>query len=254
MIGKGKSIGHTVNAIEYAENKLNAIELDRNMLVGKNPREIAEEFRIFQDMNSRCKRNTFSFVISPSIEDSKNLSTNDYREITQDFLKKMNLDQNQYIAYIHKDRAHNHIHLYTNRIDLKGIASKDNYIGKKSQRAAEEIAIERNMIVAREVQKEKVLQLQNELRKETDFIKLAHKRAINNKPKNLKEYANFMNKQGIKPHIKYAKSGKCVGIKFEIGDKMIKGSTIGKVFSGMRIEKAILELSKTIIKTIGRSL
>lgn len=258
MIGKGKSISHTVNAIEYAETKLKAVEIDRNLISGETPQEIAKEFKNFQDLNTRCEKNTFSFVISPSIDDSKKLTENDYRNITRDFLKKLDIGQNQYVAYLHQDKAHTHIHVYCNRIDITGYAEKDNYIGKRSQRAAEEIARERNMTIAKEVQKEKILQQQMELKPYSLKIQEAHKKALSKNPENLKQYSILMENQGIKTHLKFAADNKkCVGIKYQIGDVLIKGSTVGKLFSGMNVQQAIIKnLTKVITKSfdIGMSL
>lgn len=248
MIGKGSSIGHTANAIEYGMEKHNAIEIDRNLVVGETPQEIADEFKIFQDMNTRCENNSFSFVVSPSIEDSKNLSKEDYRDIAQDFMQKMDLHQQQYVAYLHSDKAHKHLHIYSNRIDLKGKATKDNYIGKKASRVAEEIAKERNFTIAKEVQKEKIKQLQKEFGKERLTVEHAHKKALEHRPKNIKEYSILMEKQGVKVQPKFAKNQKCVGIKFGVGEKLIKGSTIGKLFSGMNVQAAIINNLAKVIK------
>lgn len=67
MIGKGKSISHTVHAIDYAMNKIHAVEISRNSLIGETGSKMAQEFRVFQNLNARCQLNTLSFVLSPTI-------------------------------------------------------------------------------------------------------------------------------------------------------------------------------------------
>ena len=111
MIGKGKSISYAGNAIDYARNKPEANELSRNLVVGETGKEISNEFRIFQRLNTRCKRNSFSFVISPTIEDSRQMSKKDFVNITKEFLEEHELDNNQYVSYLHSDRDHIHIHI-----------------------------------------------------------------------------------------------------------------------------------------------
>ena len=86
MIGKAKSISHVSNAINYAQNKIKAVEINRNKVIGENGKEIAKEFRVFQNLNSRCNRNSFSFVLSPSIEDGAKLAETDFAKIAIDFL------------------------------------------------------------------------------------------------------------------------------------------------------------------------
>lgn len=247
MIGKGKSISHAANAIDYAMKKENAIEIDRNMVVGETGKEISNEFKIFQELNSRCEKNSFSFVVSPSIEDGKELTNSDYKNITQDFLKELNLDNNQYISFLHRDRDHFHLHIFTNRVDELGKAKKDNYIGKKAQKAAEKIAKDRHLVVAKEIQIEKEAKLRN-------VIEKAHSKVLKNKPKNIQEYVDLMKQHGIKTHLKHANNGKLVGIKFQIGELTIKGSAVNKLMSAMNLQKTILNLTKTIIKGIGRSI
>lgn len=241
MIGKGKAISHTANGIEYAKEKLNAVEIDRNLVAGETPKDISKEFEVFQDMNKRCEKDTFSFVVSPSIEDSKNLTKQDFQDITKDFLKELDLDKNQYVAYLHTDKQHAHIHIFCNRIDEKGKAMKDNYIGKRSRRAVEKIAKERNFTLAKDVQKQKIVDLQPQVEK-------AHKKAMEQTPKNIAEYSKLMEKQGVKIHPKFSSQNKCVGMKFQVGEKMIKGSALGKAFSGMRIETAILNQVAKVMK------
>lgn len=247
MIGKGESISHTANAIDYAKNKDNAVEIDRNLVAGESGKEIANEFKIFQDMNSRCQRNTFSFVVSPSIEDGKELSQSDYRKITQEFLQVLKLENNQYISYLHRDKNHKHLHIYVNRLNEFGFAKKDNYIGKKAQRAAEKIALYRNMTTAKEVQLEKEGKLRS-------IIEKAHAKVIDHKPKNVQEYVHLMKEHDIKSHLKHANNGKLVGIKFQVGEQTIKGSAVNKLMSAMNLQKTIINLSKPIIKQIGRNI
>ena len=56
---------------------------------GKNPelkvtangKEIAKEFRVFQNLNARCQRNTISFVLSPSIQVGNKLTKEDFKNL-----------------------------------------------------------------------------------------------------------------------------------------------------------------------------
>ena len=68
MIAKGRSISHLRASINYALSKEAAIVLDKN-IVAATPTEVAKEFKLFQDFNERCERNSFSFIISPTVED-----------------------------------------------------------------------------------------------------------------------------------------------------------------------------------------
>lgn len=232
MIGKAKSISHTSNAIDYARNKIKAQEISRNNVVGDTGTDIAKEFRVFQNMNARCQRNSFSFVLSPAIEDGNNLTIEDFIKISDQFLDQMNLSQNQSISFLHKDRQHTHLHIFVNRIDSKGRAYKDNYIGKKAQRVAEKIAQQWNLTTAKKVQQEK----ESRLRK---AIINAHEKIFRLKPQDIFEYAGLMEQEGVTVHLKQASNGKVVGLKFQVGDESIKASSVHRSFSAANLQKAI---------------
>ena len=161
MIGKGKAISHTSASIAYGWNQeKNAEIVFKQHLVGENPNEITKEFELVQAQNYHCKNNTFSFVISPTIEDGRKLKNKDLNTICKKFMDELNLKERQAIAFVHRDKCHVHIHLYVNRIDFKGVAFKDRLIGVRSQRAAEAVAEKMQLKTVRQVQFEKELFLQ----------------------------------------------------------------------------------------------
>ena len=58
-------------------------------LVGENPVEMSQEFAFMQEMNSNCRKNTLSFVLSPTVEDGKALEQKRLREICEQIMKDM---------------------------------------------------------------------------------------------------------------------------------------------------------------------
>jgi hypothetical protein len=158
MIAIGKSISHISASISYAQKSEKGILLDKN-IVSETPHGVSREFRLFQDLNSRCERNTLSFVISPSIKDGNRLSQEALKAINQSFLEKMELQDHQYISFVHDNTPHKHIHLYVNRVSKSGEAYKDNYISNRSSRAAESISYDMGLAVARKVQHSKNTEL-----------------------------------------------------------------------------------------------
>ena len=234
MIGKAKSISHVSNAINYAKNKKGAAEISRHNVAGETGREIAKEFRVFQNLNARCERNSFSVVLSPSIPDGIKLTHADFAKLADDFLERMKLKEQQYISFLHSDRDHRHLHIFVNRIDSNGKAYKDHFISKKAQRIVESIAKERGFTTAKEIQQQKEERLSNQ-------IINAHEKILPQKPQNIFEYAEQMNLFGIQMHFKQASDGKVVGIKFRIGEESIKASSVHRSFSAANLQKLILQ-------------
>ena len=234
MIGKAKSISHIANAINYAKNKKGAVEISRNKVIGETGREIAKEFRVFQNLNSRCERNSFSIVLSPTIPDGIRLSNDDFAKLSDDFLERLKLKENQYISFLHSDEKHKHLHIFINRIDFNGKAYKDHFISKKAQRIAEGVAKDWGFTTAKEIQQQKEERM-------TRQIIDAHDKILRQRPQSIFEYAEQMKLYGIQTHLKQASDGKVVGVKFQVGDDSIKASSVHRSFSAAKLQKIIKE-------------
>jgi len=233
MIGIGKSISHTGASMLYGWNQEKEAEVVlKRHLVGENPKEITGEFKMIQQLNHNCKRNTMSFVLSPTIDDGKNLSKKELTKITEKFIKQMKIGERQAIAFVHRDKVHTHIHLYVNRIDFNGKAYKDNFIGKRSQQAAEQVAQSMDLTTVRTVQVEKSIEQQN-IRLE---IKQIHNRVMTeSRPKSFDRYIQLMKKENVKVIPSINRSNKLQGFRFEYKGHNLKGSEIHRSMSGGKI-------------------
>ena len=233
MIGKGKSISHTKASISYGWNQEKDAEIIHSQhLAGDNPKEITEEFKIIQSQNERTKRNTLSFVLSPSIEDGKKLSKQELEQITKKFIKAMNLKERQAIAFVHRDKEHTHIHLYVNRIGFDGKAYKDSFIGKRSQQKAYEVAREMGLTNARDIQYQRLDQIK-QIRNE---VKQIHEEVIKTeKPKSLDAYIKLMKGKGVTVIPSINKQQKLQGFRFAYKGQNLKGSEVHRSLSGGKI-------------------
>lgn len=229
MIGKGKSISHTRASMGYGWNQeKNAEVVFRQHLVGENPKEVTEEFRRIQEMNHVCERNTLSFVLSPTIKDGQRLKKEELEKIAKEFMERMKLGERQAIAFVHRDKEHTHIHLYVNRIDFKGVAYNDSFIGKRSQKAAEKVAETMQLTTVKQVQMERefnTLELRNE-------IKRRHELTLKyQKPENFQQYMEGMKTNGVEVKPSINRQGQLQGFRFEIQGHSFKGSEINRNMS-----------------------
>ena len=258
MIGKGKSISHTRASMSYGWNQEKDAEIVlKEFLHGDTPKDITKEFKMLQDQNYNCTKNTLSFVISPTIEDGKRLETKDLKEITARFINEMKLGERQAIAFVHKDKEHKHIHLYVNRIDFRGVAFNDSFIGKRSQLAAEKVAEQMGLTTVKQVQFEKEFNLR-EIRSE---IKRRHDLTMKQfKPRSFDDYVKTMQVNGIKVIPTINNQNKLQGFRFEFNGHNLKGSeihrnmsvgNIGKQISGLQ-GKSILKENNVSIKLAGK--
>ncbi|WP_026837086.1 relaxase/mobilization nuclease domain-containing protein [Gillisia sp. JM1] len=252
MIGKGHSIARTGASIDYGWNQEKDAEVVlKEFLAGDTPQEITEEFKIIQSQNERCINNTLSFILSPTIEDGKDLSVKDLEEISKKFLKEMNLQNNQSIGFVHRDKEHTHVHIYTNRIGFDGKAYNDSFIGKRSQLAADNVAKELGLTRVREVQQEKL----QELQPQRLAIKQINDRVLEFRPKSLDEYINKMKEQQVKVIPCINKSNQLQGFRFEYKGMNLKGSDVHRSMTGGKLIGEITRNSEyTRMKELPSSL
>ncbi|WP_218599183.1 relaxase/mobilization nuclease domain-containing protein [Polaribacter sp. NJDZ03] len=143
MISKAKSCPGGTALFNYVVNDNKGYELLRNNISGVTPKEMFSDMSILQQQNLRCKNNTISIILSPTINDSIKMTNEQLKTLTKDFLKEMDLDPktNQFIAFVHTEKEHKHIHLILNRVKPDGTLIKDNFISKKAQFVAHEMAL-----------------------------------------------------------------------------------------------------------------
>ena len=243
MIGKGQSISHTNASMRYGWNQEKDAEVVlKEQLYGNTPNEITQEFKLLQDLNHNCTKNTLSFVISPTIEDGKDLNSKELNKITKEFIKQLNLQDRQAIAFVHKDKEHKHIHLYVNRIDFKGQAYNDSFIGKRSQQAAEKVAERLHLTTVKQIQFEKRFQ-QQEIRQE---IRRRHDLTMKQfEPKNFDEYIKAMAANKVKVIPSINKQDKLQGFRIEFAGHNFKGSEVHRKMSLANLGKEINKNSYT---------
>ncbi|WP_339655189.1 relaxase/mobilization nuclease domain-containing protein [uncultured Salegentibacter sp.] len=232
MIGKGHAISGTRVSISYGWNQEKEAEVVlREHVAGDTPSEIAEEFRIIQSQNERCINNTLSFIVSPTIEDGKDLSKKELEDLAKRFLKEMNLQNNQSIAFVHRDKAHTHVHIYTNRIGFDGKTYNDSFIGKRSQIAADNVAKELGFTRVREVQKERL----NELKYLREEIKNINDRVLQTRPKSIDEYISKMKALKVEVIPTINKANQLQGFRVEYKGVNLKASEVDRSTSGNRL-------------------
>ena len=252
MIGKGKSIAHTGTSIAYGWNQEKDAEIVFSQhLAGTDPQEITEEFKLIQQENARCQKNTLSFILSPTVEDGRNLSKEKLWELSRRFIKEMGLKERQAIAFVHRDKAHTHVHLYVNRIGFDGKTYSDSFIGKRSQLAAENIAKEMGLTTVKQVQLEKEL---DSIKVRLDIKDIHHKVMENQRPKTLDSYIKAMQERNVEVIPIINKAKRLQGFRLQYEGHNFKASEVHRSLSGGNI-MAQLSQNNGIVKRkeIGKS-
>jgi hypothetical protein len=169
MIAKAKSIPHGAAMTNYATKHNRAdIVLTRNFDEGLTPLAMWGAMEtIHQKYAPKFRRKpvtnpTLRMEASPSLDETKGWTLNDWYEYVLRFLEefqkdvqakegkkkgkgKFNLDRAQIFACLHFDAKSGipHLHILINRIDLDGNLMNDSFIGDSAVKAAHAINIER---------------------------------------------------------------------------------------------------------------
>lgn len=216
MISKAKSCPGGTALFNYVVNEKKGYELLRNGLSGLTPKELYTDMSILQQQNLRCVNNTISIVLSPTIKDGSSMSNTNLKELTEDFLKEMKLDPrtNQFIAFVHTEKDHKHVHLLLNRVKSDGSLIKDSFISKYAQFAAHNSAIKYGLTSAKEIKEAKELERKNANKEVKNVIRKCHYLVLKREPKNLKVYQEEMAKYGIQVLPSINKQGNIQGFRF----------------------------------------
>ena len=203
MIGKAKSCIGGIALANYVMKDVKGYELLRNNLSGVTPTEILQEMKIIQNLNQKAQYKTLSLVLSPEKIEGKKLTNKELQEMTLDFLKELKIDtkNQQYLAFVHTEKEHKHIHIICNRVKDNGTLVSDNFIGKKAQWAAHRIAKERGLISAKERMIENLKNIEqgkDNNRAIKNRILEKHNLVMETNPKSMEEYRRKMYDFGVK--------------------------------------------------------
>ena len=244
MIAKASTISHGANAIRYSVNKEKADIVKANLL----PDNISPEAMYGRMMLVQRKfaeninkgrplgRNVIRIEISPSEEESRGWTMNDWASLSNEFIrvfdsidlsgktkrassKQTNLKGSQYIAALHRDSKSGilHLHIDANRVDMEGRIIDSLKIGERAVMAANIINERRGWMQSEEIgirhRQEISVCCMEILRKMDKF--------------SWKQYEAELTKRGYKVHLQEKESGGVYGYSIKRGNSIYKSSMLG---------------------------
>jgi hypothetical protein len=92
-----------------------------------NQKELISQFNEVRQLNNKLAKPVLHITLSPSTGDK--LSKEDWQKLAADCAAEFGFDQNQFVAVLHNDTAHQHLHLIANRIgfDRKTVSDSNSY-------------------------------------------------------------------------------------------------------------------------------
>ena len=178
MIAKASTIPHGANAIRYSVNKDRADIVKANLLPDDiSPEAMYGRMMLVQKMFAEkinkgrpLGRNVIRIEISPSEEESRNWTMDDWVRLADEFIqvfdsidlsqktkrassKQTNLKGSQYIVALHRDSKSGilHLHIDANRVDINGKINDSHKIGERAIMAANIINEKREWVQSKEI-------------------------------------------------------------------------------------------------------
>lgn len=262
MISKAKACPGGGCLINYVILDNKGYELKRNLVSGQTAKEIADDFRIFQNQNRRATNKTFSFVISPDPDDAEKLTDEVLISLSDDFLKALQIDflHQQFIVYVHTEKKHKHLHIIANRVRPDGSLVSDSNIGFRAQTIGHNLAKKYGLISARDIRDENRKKRGQMLRNVTGIkkeIMEKHLFVMAHSPPDFEAYMNDMKKEGIQVNLSKNNNGQIQGFRYEDiqsgstykGSEIHRKLSLGKLLElGMPFKTAVV-LKGTILKS-----
>jgi Relaxase/Mobilisation nuclease domain len=259
MIGKINPAGASFkSAVEYnirardtQERKDNAVVLCSNMGT-LNPKELIEDFQEQTKLNSKVQKPVFHTFLSFHKDDTDKLDKVVLMRIVKEYAKEMRLTNTQFVAFLHTDTQHPHIHLIANRVTKNGTRYNDSMEGYRGKRVCQKITAKYQLTPADHLTSKYgyndtiVKGTKYDLNPKENFkkrLKPIIQRLIG-ESKSLQELKENMKNVGVEMKINQDSNGRNVGITFgetyEDGTSMwVKGSEIDRQFSARNLTNLI---------------
>ena len=191
-----------------------------------------------------------SFYPGEKIEDEKMI------EIAREYLQKMNISDTQFSITKHIDKNHSHLHIIANLVNNKGETIKDNWIGLRGKKIAQELTTKYGLKEA--ISKDLSVTHLEQLNEKEANRYIIYQAILEMLPqsRNLDNLKEKLAVKNIETLYKYkGQTKELQGISFKIGDFKYKGSEIDRKFSVKNLEKAIGQQKlNTSIKVSAASL
>lgn len=244
MIAKASTIPHGANAIRYSVNKDRADIVKANLLPDDiSPEAMYGRMMLVQKMFAEkinkgrpLGRNVIRIEISPSEEESRNWTMDDWTRLADEFIrvfdsidlsektkrassKQTNLKGSQYIVALHRDSKSGilHLHIDANRVDMNGKINDSHKIGERAVMAANIINEKRGWVQSKEIgirHRQEISNCCMEILRTMDKF-------------SCRQYKMELTKRGYKVHIQENDKGKVYGYSVKRGNSTYKSSVLG---------------------------
>lgn len=231
-ITKGRDFGGAVRYV--TQDKKEAKILDSKGVLTTDRQSIINSFRLQSQLRPNVKMMVGHISLDFSKENVDKVDDNLMRKVTDDYMRRMHIQNTQYILVRHFDREHPHCHIVFNRIDNNGHLISDKNDRVRSAKICKELTAKYDLHMAQgkdHVHRERL--------RGADAVKYQiydALEAVVPRSKNWKELEAALKKQGISMAFTYRGTTTDIqGVTFEKDGLHFNGSKIDRKYSFSKI-------------------
>jgi hypothetical protein len=239
MISKviiGKSFSGVCRYI--CSDQRRAVVLESEGVRGHDHKLMSSDFETQHTLRPTLSKAVFHGILS--FYPGENMSDRMMVEISKEYLVKMGITDTQFAITKHVDKNHPHLHIIANLVNNKGEVIKDNWIGLKGKKVAQQLTLKYGLKEA--LSKDLALTHIDRLN-EREANRYAISHAISRLIPHCKTFDDLkeqLKKLGIETLYKYkGQTTELQGISFQINDFKYKGSEVDRRFSAKYLERTL---------------
>lgn len=201
-------------------------------------RKMAEDFDLQASENPNLSSPVLHIILAfPPGED---LQDEKLAEIAREYLRELDIIKTQYVVVSHREKEHKHLHIVLNRVGNDGRTIKDNFLGLRGKKKAQELTQRHGLKPAekKDIKKTHLRQMNAQDRTRYEIYQAIQNGLV--KARNMAELKGMLKTTQIEMIYKYKGQTKEVqGVSFKKDQFRYKGSNIDRRFSYRNLQKML---------------
>lgn len=214
---------------------------------------MAQDFDTVRAMRPGLGKAVLHVALAFPAEETPKLTNEVLGRIAYDYLKGLRIDpeNTQWAVVRHQDKAHPHLHLVVNRVDLDGQTVSDQFIRSRSVEVCKGLEQTYGLVVADQVGRQQALAIgptpaqekatttREQQSAEWSRARQQIGRALSytaSQARSFDELREVLRPRGIEVELTWRKDGSAAGVVFVQQGQRVKGSQVGREYSAGNLE------------------
>jgi len=229
-------------AAEYDLGKGQNAQMVASNMAGETPRQLSREFGAVRQLRPTLGKAVAH--VSLSAAPGEQLTTEQWQQVADDYLKGMGFDDSQYIVTRHTDTAHDHVHILANRVTLDGGVVSDSQDYRRQESLMRELEQRHGLTPVRssaEAERKPLTQpeIEKAIRTSEEPPRQALQRLVSEAASDAPSasvFAERLHDAGVEVRPNIASTGRLSGFSFGYDGVTFSGSKLGRSFTWKNLQ------------------